>query len=103
MVISLLLSRCECRGSDMFVWMSRLRMHGSTKLAIVLALFGAGFVAAQNPHDPAMKYLRAPDIETGKIAWETPQVGPVEYDYSRVLATSTGLYFTVRAAEHSPR
>jgi PQQ-dependent dehydrogenase (methanol/ethanol family) len=44
--------------------------------------------------DPGMKYLRALDIETGKIAWEVQQVGPV--DGKRVaglLATAGGLLF----------
>ena len=44
--------------------------------------------------DPATKYLRALDIETGKIAWEIQQVGPA--DGKRVaglLATAGGLLF----------
>lgn len=43
---------------------------------------------------PAAKYLRALDIESGKIAWEIPQVGPV--DGKRVaglLGTAGGLLF----------
>ena len=36
-----------------------------------------GFGFLDDPRDPAMKYLRALDIQTGKIAWEIPQVGPV--------------------------
>ena len=40
-----------------------------------------------------MKYLRALNLETGNIAWEIPQIGPVERNYSGVLATSTGLVF----------
>ncbi|MEO8050157.1 MAG: PQQ-binding-like beta-propeller repeat protein [Acidobacteriota bacterium] len=52
-----------------------------------------GFGFLDDPRDPAMKYLRALDIETGNIAWEIPQVGPVERNYSGVLATSTGLVF----------
>jgi len=52
-----------------------------------------GFGFLDDPRDPAMKYLRALNIETGKIAWEVPQVGPVEHNYSGVLATSSGLVF----------
>ena len=44
--------------------------------------------------DLGTKYLRAIDIETGKIAWEVPQTGPI--DGKRVaglLATAGGLIF----------
>jgi PQQ-dependent dehydrogenase (methanol/ethanol family) len=53
-----------------------------------------GWKTARPPEDPGKKYLRALDIETGKIAWEIPQVGPV--DGKRVaglLATAGGLLF----------
>ncbi len=46
------------------------------------------------PADPGTKYLRALNIETGKIAWEVPLVGPV--DGKRVaglLGTAGGLLF----------
>ena len=39
------------------------------------------------------KYLRALDVETGKIVWEIPQVGPPESNYSGVLSTAGGLVF----------
>jgi PQQ-dependent dehydrogenase (methanol/ethanol family) len=52
---------------------------------------GFGFI--DDPRDPGMKYLRALNIETGEIAWEIPQIGPVERNYSGVLGTSTGLVF----------
>ncbi len=44
--------------------------------------------------DPPMRYLRALNIETGKIAWEIPQIGPT--DGKRVaglLGTAGGLVF----------
>jgi len=44
--------------------------------------------------DPGVKYLRAIDIQTGRIAWEVPQVGPI--DGKRVaglLDTAGGLLF----------
>ncbi len=50
-----------------------------------------GFGFLNNPKDPGLKYLRAIDIETGKVAWEIPQIGPVEKNYSGVLATAGGL------------
>lgn len=52
-----------------------------------------GYVPLRDPANPAEKYLRALDIETGKIVWEVPQVGPPEANYSGVLSTSGGLVF----------
>src|SRR5205823_12065185 len=44
--------------------------------------------------EPAKKYLRALDIETGKIAWEIPQVGPIDGKrVAGILATAGGLLF----------
>ena len=44
--------------------------------------------------EPGKKYLRALDIETGKIAWEIPQVGPTDGKrVAGVLATAGGLLF----------
>lgn len=41
-----------------------------------------------------MKYLRAIDIETGRIAWEVPQVGPVDGKrVAGILSTASGLLF----------
>jgi alcohol dehydrogenase (cytochrome c) len=40
-----------------------------------------------------LKYLRAFNIETGELAWEIPQVGPQEANYSGVLTTAGGLLF----------
>ena len=38
------------------------------------------------------KYLRALDIETGKVVWEVPQTGPIEGKrWAGVLATAGGL------------
>ena len=44
--------------------------------------------------DPGRRYLRAPDIETGRIAWEIPQVRPTEANCSGVLSAVRGLVFT---------
>jgi PQQ-dependent dehydrogenase (methanol/ethanol family) len=52
-----------------------------------------GYGRYNNPADPPMKYLRAIEMETGKIAWEVPSIGPVETNYSGVLATAGGLVF----------
>ena len=52
-----------------------------------------GYVPFRDPANPPEKYLRALDIETGKIAWEIPQVGPPESNYSGVLSTDGGLVF----------
>jgi outer membrane protein assembly factor BamB len=41
---------------------------------------------------PGKKYLRALDIETGKIVWEIPQTGPIEGKrWAGVLATAGGI------------
>ncbi|MDP9170877.1 MAG: PQQ-binding-like beta-propeller repeat protein, partial [Acidobacteriota bacterium] len=52
-----------------------------------------GFGFLNDPKDPGIKYLRALNIETGAVAWEIPQIGPVERNYSGVLATAGGLVF----------
>ncbi len=44
--------------------------------------------------DPGMRYLRALDIETGRIVWELPQVGPTDGKrVAGVLGTAGGLLF----------
>jgi glucose dehydrogenase len=44
--------------------------------------------------EPGIKYLRALDIETGKIVWEIPQVGPTDGKrVAGILATAGGLLF----------
>ena len=41
---------------------------------------------------PGRKYLRALDIETGKVVWEIPQTGPVEGKrFAGVLGTAGGI------------
>ena len=52
-----------------------------------------GYVPYNDPADPPTKVLRAIDIETGKIAWEIPQVGAPESNYSGVLSTAGGALF----------
>jgi len=52
-----------------------------------------GYGRVDDLADPAMKYLRAFDIETGKVAWEKPLIGPAEANYSGVLSTAGGLVF----------
>ena len=53
---------------------------------------GRGYFPYSNPADPPTKVLRAIDIETGNVAWEVPQVGIPEANYSGVLSTG-GLIF----------
>src|SRR5947207_1461036 len=44
--------------------------------------------------DPATRYLRALDIETGRIVWEIPQAGPIDGKRDAgVLATAAGILF----------
>src|ERR1019366_6320423 len=52
-----------------------------------------GFGFLNDPKDPGIKYLRALNIETGAVAWEIPQVGPPERNYTGVMATAGGLVF----------
>jgi len=72
-----------------------------TKLFYVMAVedcnmyraAGNWFVPYNDPANPPEKVLRAIDIETGKIAWEVPQIGAPEANYSGVLSTAGGLLF----------
>jgi len=52
-----------------------------------------GYSGYRDTSDPGEKYLRALDIETGKITWEIKQVGSPESNYSGVLSTAGGLVF----------
>jgi alcohol dehydrogenase (cytochrome c) len=52
-----------------------------------------GYEGIRDPNDPGLKYLRAINIETGATAWEIPQQGPQEANYSGVLTTAGGLVF----------
>jgi alcohol dehydrogenase (cytochrome c) len=54
---------------------------------------GSWFVPYNDPANPPTKVLRALDIETGRIAWEVPQIGAPESNYSGVLSTAGGLLF----------
>ena len=60
----------------------------------VVNLLPGSWKTARPPEDPGKKYLRALDIETGKIAWEVPQVGPVDGKrVAGILGTAGGLLF----------
>lgn len=52
--------------------------------------YGGG--AREVPGETPRQYLRALDLETGKIVWEIPQTGEGE-SWGGVLATSSGLLF----------
>ena len=52
-----------------------------------------GYVPIRDPSNPPEKYLRAIDIETGRMVWVIPQVGAPEGNYSGVLSTAGGLVF----------
>ena len=54
---------------------------------------GRGYMGGsfmQAPGEPAQRVLRAIDIQTGKIAWELPQQGPVT-SWGGVLSTAGGI------------
>jgi PQQ-dependent dehydrogenase (methanol/ethanol family) len=76
--------------------------HPATRLLYVMAVEDCsvyrkarlgGFSPYQNPDEPPRKYLRALQVDTGKIAWEIPQVGTPDANYSGVLSTDGGLVF----------
>jgi PQQ-dependent dehydrogenase (methanol/ethanol family) len=52
-----------------------------------------GYGRVNHPDDPAMKVLRALDVDTGKVAWEIPMIGNPEKNYSGVLSTAGGVVF----------
>ena len=54
---------------------------------------GRGYMGgsfAQAPDEPAQRVLRAINIQTGKVAWELPQTGPVT-SWGGVLSTAGGI------------
>ncbi len=52
-----------------------------------------GYEPYHDAADPPRKYLRALDVETGRVVWEIPQVGAPEANYSGVLSTAGGVVF----------
>ena len=57
-----------------------------------------GYVPFTDPANPPEKFLRAIDIETGKIAWEVPQVGAPEGTTPACFPPRADWYFTARPA-----
>lgn len=56
---------------------------------------GGGYMGGTSqtaPDDTPRKILRAIDIQTGRIVWELPQIGPGD-SWAGTLATATGLVF----------
>jgi alcohol dehydrogenase (cytochrome c) len=49
-------------------------------------------IAHEIPGEPGKKFLRAIDIQTGRVVWESPQVGP-GHTWGGLLATGGGLVF----------
>src|SRR5439155_4227018 len=59
-----------------------------------LPISSSGAKKSETDQEPGKKYLRAFDIETGKIVWEAPQIGPVDGKRNAgVLATAGGIIF----------
>jgi PQQ-dependent dehydrogenase (methanol/ethanol family) len=52
-----------------------------------------GYGRVTHPDNPAMKVLRAINIDSGGTAWELPMRGNPERNYSGVLSTAGGLVF----------
>jgi PQQ-dependent dehydrogenase (methanol/ethanol family) len=60
----------------------------------VVKLSAANWKGKHSRTEPARKYLEAVDIDSGKIVWKVPQLGPVEGKRDAgVLATAGGLLF----------
>jgi PQQ-dependent dehydrogenase (methanol/ethanol family) len=60
----------------------------------VVKLSPGSWKTGRPPVDPGTKYLRALDIETGKIVWEVPQEGPTDGKrVAGVLGTAGGILF----------
>jgi PQQ-dependent dehydrogenase (methanol/ethanol family) len=72
------LEKCNIFSKSSAVWKAGESYYGG----------GARDVPGETPR----QYLRALDIETGKIAWEIPQAGEEE-SWGGVLATASGLLF----------
>jgi PQQ-dependent dehydrogenase (methanol/ethanol family) len=68
-----------------------------TDLYYVLAVEKCGNMTSKRDaprSEPGRKYLRALDIETGKVAWEIPQIGTAESKHwAGVLTTAGGILF----------
>jgi PQQ-dependent dehydrogenase (methanol/ethanol family) len=73
----------------------------TTRLYYLMTLEDCHEIEASNSHrvsedaiKPGERYMRAIDIDTGQVAWEIPQTGPVILKtWSGVLATAGGLVF----------
>ena len=52
--------------------------------------YGGG--ARNVPEEPGQKFLRAIELESGRIAWEVPQIGPAN-TWGGLLSTASGLVF----------
>jgi len=81
-------------GKGMFYLMALEKCNVFSKSSAVWkageSYYGGGAREARG--DPSRQYLRALDLETGKIAWEIPQTGEAE-SWGGVLATAAGLLF----------
>ena len=59
-----------------------------------IKLTSSGAKKRKTDQEPGKKYLRALDIETGKVLWEAPQIGPVDGKRNGgLLATAGGTLF----------
>lgn len=76
--------------------------HPETRLFYIMAvedcsiykkMQDGGYEGSRDPSEAGATYLRAIDIETGKMVWEIPQVGPPESNYSGILTTAGGVLF----------
>ena len=79
--------------SDAANW-SSVAFSPATRLFFFIALEECTGKPTGYPDQTGQRFLRALDIETGKIAWEVPQPGAAKAkSWSGVLATAGGLVF----------
>ena len=76
--------------------------HPATRLFYVMAVEecsiyrqaqNGGYEADQDASNPGRRYLRAINLDDGKISWEIPQIGAPEANYSGILSTAGDLVF----------
>jgi alcohol dehydrogenase (cytochrome c) len=76
--------------------------HPATRLFYVMAVEecsiyrqaqNGGYEADHDASNPGKRYLRAINLDDGKISWEIPQIGAPEANYSGILSTAGDLVF----------
>jgi PQQ-dependent dehydrogenase (methanol/ethanol family) len=72
------LEKCQLYGKSSEPWMQGKSFYGGGTREV--------------PNEPGKKYLRAIDLQTGRIAWQYPQIGAAN-SWGGALSTAGGLVF----------